>query len=284
MLKFNRLIVAIIGVPLLILAYLNANNSALGFLCFINFVVAFGTYEFYDMLKKNGREVYATLGIIASLFVANIQFYIWKVNANFFLSQMDILVLFAFLLFLFRVLSNKIDGSIKILANTLLGIIYVAVFFSYIIRIASLFEQPAIFLLSIQILIWACDTGAGLVGVSIGRKIFKNGFTAISPKKSIEGSIGGLIVTGIAMVIIKIVRDNEKDMKILAISFFVAILIAIVAEIGDLVESLFKRDTNIKDSGKILLGHGGVLDRFDSLIFVLPFVYFLINIIGTKYL
>ena len=154
---------------------------------------------------------------------------------------------------------------------TLLGIIYVSVFFSQII---NLYFLGAVFPLILQVLVWVSDTSAGIVGVTIGRKFFKNGFTEISPKKSVEGAIGSILLTGLlfALFVAIIGRDKIDITNEIILAFILGTIISIVAQIGDLIESLFKRECGVKDSGTILMGHGGVLDRFDSMILVLPFV------------
>ena len=155
---------------------------------------------------------------------------------------------------------------------TLLGIIYVSVFFSQII---NLYFLGAVFPLILQVLVWVSDTSAGIVGVAIGRKFFKNGFTEISPKKSVEGALGSIIFTGLAFVLIVVLyieRINGATIGEIFLSFIMGAIISVVAQIGDLIESLFKRECSVKDSGTILMGHGGILDRFDSMILVLPFV------------
>ena len=147
-----------------------------------------------------------------------------------------------------------------------------SVFFSQII---NLYFLGAVFPLILQVLVWVSDTSAGIVGVAIGRKFFKNGFTEISPKKSVEGALGSIIFTGLAfmlIVVLYIEKINGATGGEVFLSFIIGAIISVVAQIGDLIESLFKRECGVKDSGTILMGHGGVLDRFDSMILVLPFV------------
>ena len=146
------------------------------------------------------------------------------------------------------------------------------------------------------ILIWTCDIAAYLVGISIGGKIIKRRLAPeISPKKSFEGAIGGFIGAFIvalkfdvifsffAEIFCKNIHIFSKCSVHSNISFtktealFLALLIAFFAELGDLVESKIKREFEIKDSGTLLLGHGGFLDRFDSALFVLPVVYYFVK-------
>ena len=134
-------------------------------------------------------------------------------------------------------------------------------------------------MLTIQVLVWVCDSFAYFVGMSIGRKFFKNGCNTISPKKSIEGSIGGIVFTMLSIYLINryfnIFDAQTSLLKVLSVGF----LISIVAQIGDLGESMFKREFKVKDSGRLLGEHGGILDRFDSMLYVVPVVYYLLKFI-----
>ena len=112
---------------------------------------------------------------------------------------------------------------------------------------------------------WASDTFAYFTGVTLGRHKLCE---AISPKKTIEGVIGGVIGTAVTVTALGTALSVP-----LGIMAALGVAIALLATIGDLVESAFKRYTGIKDSGALIPGHGGVLDRFDSVMFVVPFVY-----------
>lgn len=277
MFKWNRVLVALIGVPLLLFIYagesfFRINLYGLPMLIFTNLVVGIGIYEFYKMIKISGKEVYDKFGIIVALIIPNL---VYLSNRSSYLEQKLItvvLIVATIFMLTYRVFRNQIKGTLEKVSYTLLGIIYVSVFFSQII---NLYFLGAVFPLILQVLVWVSDTSAGIVGVTIGRKFFKNGFTEISPKKSVEGALGSIIFTGLAfmlIVILYIERVNGTTTGEIILSFIIGAIISIVAQIGDLIESLFKRECGVKDSGTILMGHGGVLDRFDSMILVLPFV------------
>ena len=277
MFKWNRVLVALIGVPLLLFIYagesfFRINLYGLPMLIFTNLVIGIGTYEFYKMIKISGKEVYDKFGIIVAITIPNL---VYLSNRSSYLEQKLItvvLIVVTIFMLTYRVFKNQIKGTLEKVSYTLLGIIYVSVFFSQII---NLYFLGMIFPLILQVLVWVSDTSAGIVGVAIGRKFFKNGFTEISPKKSVEGALGSIIFTGLAfmlIVILYIERINGATIGEIFLSFIMGAIISVVAQIGDLIESLFKRECGVKDSGTILMGHGGVLDRFDSMILVLPFV------------
>ena len=278
MFKWNRVLVALIGVPLLLFIYagesfFRINLYGLPILIFTNLVIGIGTYEFYKMIKISGKEVYDKFGIIVAITIPNLVYLSNQSHYSYLEQELIAVVLIVATIFMltYRVFRNQIKGTLEKVSYTLLGIIYVSVFFSQII---NLYFLGAVFPLILQVLVWVSDTSAGIVGVTIGRKFFKNGFTEISPKKSVEGALGSIIFTGLlfALFVAIIGRDKIDITNEIILAFILGTIISIVAQIGDLIESLFKRECGVKDSGTILMGHGGVLDRFDSMILVLPFV------------
>jgi len=146
-----------------------------------------------------------------------------------------------------------------------LGVFYIGIPLALVPMIAfrpGSFHPNIIF--GLLLLTWANDTGAYLIGSQIGRTKL---FPRISPKKTWEGSLGGVVVAFMAAYLLSMVFKDLalKDWLVLAL------LVSIFGSIGDLVESMLKRSLNIKDSGNLLPGHGGMLDRFDAFLFLLPF-------------
>jgi len=151
---------------------------------------------------------------------------------------------------------------------------YIAIPFIIITKIpfvsGNSFEPKT--LLSLFILIWVNDTFAFIVGKSLGKnKLFEK----ISPKKTIEGFIGGMFFSLVASVVLAKYFVTEPVSKWLVI----AIISSVFGTLGDLIESKFKRIAGVKDSGSIMPGHGGVLDRLDSIIFVAPIVFLFYQIL-----
>ncbi len=123
------------------------------------------------------------------------------------------------------------------------------------------------------ILIWINDTFAYIVGKTMGRtKLFER----ISPKKTIEGFVGGLLFTILGSYILSEFYDFQSGLLWMASAF----ILVVFGTLGDLVESKLKRNAGVKDSGKIMPGHGGILDRLDSIIFAIPFLFLLYQIIN----
>lgn len=125
-------------------------------------------------------------------------------------------------------------------------------------------------LIGILVLIWINDSFAFLVGKNIGKRKL---FPSVSPKKTIEGFIGGLVFSLIVAYLIGMQTALFSTLNWLIIGA----IVSIIGTIGDLMESKFKRQANVKDSGSIMPGHGGLLDRLDSLLFAAPFVYLYIH-------
>ncbi|SRR5579871_199848 len=166
--------------------------------------------------------------------------------------------------------------SFKLIGFSLLGLIYISLSWGLLTDIRSKLPDDAVGdfvgkLLVIMIIasIWINDTMAYIVGSFIG----KTPFSKISPKKTWEGTIGGIILAIIVMGITGGIITGEFDLSKIYMWLIVPAIASIVGTIGDLLESKLKRLANVKDSGRILPGHGGFLDRFDSLLLATPFVW-----------
>lgn len=211
----------------------------------------------------NRRFLGLVLGVVPFILVALHQLnfvqnkqYVWY--ATFLMLP---LVFLAFVYELYTS-SEKPFANIGIL---LLGMVYIGIPFALVLLIGfnnDTFSPNVVF--GLLVMTWMNDTGAYLVGSQIGKTKL---FPRISPKKTWEGSAGGVIVTFIIAYLLSLLFTDLRlqDWLILAA------IVSLFGSIGDLVESMLKRSLNIKDSGNLLPGHGGILDRFDAFIFLLPF-------------
>ncbi|NIJ46001.1 phosphatidate cytidylyltransferase [Wenyingzhuangia heitensis] len=225
------------------------------------FFYVLGTFTF--LLSTGGLKILKNYFPINNLFSNDIT------NATF----IYVLLFFAFLILLFKKQQNNPFTDLGIIFLTFL---YAIIPFTIILAIPFCNEtntyQGSTFLGCI-ILIWSTDTFAYLTGKAIGKhKLYQK----ISPNKTIEGSLGGLIFTLITATVLAQYFTQYSLSEWLGLS----IVISIFGGLGDLVESMFKRAANIKDSGNLIPGHGGVLDRFDSLLFASPFIYFYLQLIS----
>jgi len=228
--------------------------------------VVIGQYEFYRMVKARGITPNMVLGIAigALMIVESYQPVVF--GAGNYLAAFLILILAA------RLFSPRpVDGAIEDVAATVFGIFYVAFLFSFqvAIRLSPDGKEWLVFLFFI---IWASDIGAYSIGVPFGRHRL---YEKVSPKKSIEGLIGALAASAGMAVLCKVwFMPSAPAGELIAI----ALGLALVGTVGDLAESLIKRAAGVKDSGAIIPGHGGVLDRMDSMLFAAPVLYYYLRI------
>lgn len=234
-----------------------------------------GTFEFYKLVEKLNAKPYKFIGTIIGLMVyvisvLSIGGIIDKQTNLIFFSLFS----FSFFIFIFE-LFRKSETSFQNVAFTFLGIIYVPVAFSLLVSLSA-YKAENIGVFTVPIfyffIIWTYDTFAYLVGRKFGKNRM---YEIVSPKKSWEGAIGGLIFTLIVSVILSFNFNFLSLFQWLGL----AMIIVVFGTLGDLVESMLKRSADCKDSGNFLPGHGGILDRFDSILLSVPFVYIYLRIL-----
>ena len=263
----TRTLTAIVFVAVL-LSGIMYNYVSFATLFFV--VSVWGLYEFYQLSEKLGAKPYKWIGLITGgfLYLASTYFFSF-VEMNLY----HLVPAFLFTIFLVA-LFDKNPHTILNITYTLTGIIYAVIPFVLLLKIAcfdngsnyDLIPFNAHYVLGIILLIWLNDSAAYLVGSMIGKhKLYER----ISPGKTWEGTIGAAIITMCCSYIISSWFPELAFIHWLCIS----IIVAVIGTAGDLVESMLKRQAGVKDSGKIMPGHGGILDRFDSLLFVSPFIY-----------
>jgi phosphatidate cytidylyltransferase len=239
-------------------------------LCLFTLIIVLGIDEFYSLVKKSKTiQPIKFWGILTGLVsIITIGLTIFKI-VQFKIIFIPILMIFT--LFLIELYRKRENPFINI-AYTILGIIYILVPFAMLYHLGfytgNSFNENYSFqiILGFFLMLWTNDTGAYLAGRFFGKhKLFER----ISPKKTWEGSIGGGILTiGVAFILSVYFTNLDQTNWIV-----LAILVAVFGGLGDLVESMLKRSLNIKDSGNLLPGHGGILDRFDGLLLSIPFIY-----------
>jgi phosphatidate cytidylyltransferase len=228
----------------------------------------FGILEFYKLVSKTGARPQKILGTIIGFAVyAIIVLIIEGIFKE--LTQLFCFVVFALLFLIFII--ELFKGTITPLHNiacTFLGILYVSIPFSLLVSLSVFDTEKVFFTFPILyfFIIWTYDTFAYLVGIKFGKHRL---YESISPKKSWEGAIGGLIFT------IALVAILSEYYTFLSLMQWVglALIIVVFGTFGDLAESMLKRSVNSKDSGNFFPGHGGILDRFDSMLLSVPFVF-----------
>lgn len=269
---YKRLMTAGIGIPVM---YIVVQFMPPVYFYLLMMLFAFvGQFEFYRMFKNSGYYPQTAVGIFVGLMVVT-GFYIGATSdgeiANIF--SPDVMVAFAFVVsLLFRLFSERdSNGAMVDVALTFTGIVYVAWFVAYVVLLrcwntGGIDGRDLIFFLFF--VTWATDSGAFFVGSAFGKhKLYKK----ISPKKSVEGALGGLFFSVLFAVICKYWFYHELTMHD---AIALGMILGIVGQVGDLAESMIKRSARIKDSGGIFPGHGGVLDRIDSILLNAPALYY----------
>lgn len=260
----TRVISAVAALALLA-AVVYAGKTAIGLVVFLLAVI--GIYEFFGALTKGGFRPAYPLGFISCLallfpVLQGIGIDPEKAGAALFL-----LIVISFCLIIFS------GGKYKVrdVSATLFGIAYVVFLFSFVTLTRNL-ENGSLYIWMIFIGAWATDTFAFFTGLAFGkRKILPR----VSPKKTVEGSVGGVVGCIAAMLAFGAYAANLTGTPLYHFAILGGVC-GVISQIGDWAASAVKREAGIKDYGNIMPGHGGVLDRVDSMLFVAPAVYFYI--------
>ncbi len=283
----QRVLVGVVAIPIIVVLCLAGGPYFFGFVAIVS---AVALREFYGLAAAKGAKPLVVPGIAAG-FVINLSFFVqWPMQPSLLVVTMIAAVVLFSLWELFR---N--DGSPLLnLSATFLGLLYVSLLFGTLIGIRQLFvpgvvplerilELGAIpaastntaqlyrwggyLVISVLVMIWICDSAAFHVGAPLGKHKL---FPRVSPGKSWEGAIAGFVFAIAAAVAARYLVLNFLPLRS---AIVIGTIVGAIGQLGDLVESLFKRDAGVKDSSALIPGHGGALDRFDSILLVSPCVY-----------
>lgn len=267
----KRLLTAAIGIPAAIFL---VNNGGLPFYAVISILTIIALTELTGMLKHCGFAPSIVICLAISLLMVAVAYF-----GNF--EEMGFLVTVLILATLLKLVYSNSTFTLPDAAFTILSALYVGWLFSFLVLLRNVsvvytdtplgqMQTGAIYTWLAVLSTWASDTFAYFVGSAIGKRKL---CPQISPGKTVEGLVGGLAGSLIVAVCVGLTAKIP-----LGHSFAIGLLIGILAPLGDLVESIFKRYSGVKDSGKFFPGHGGVLDRFDSIFFVVPATYYYIRV------
>jgi phosphatidate cytidylyltransferase len=258
----KRVLVGAAGIPVLLFLFHKGGYFFYGFSIVVEILCL---YEFYNMFRN--KSIFPLRFISIILFTA-------LLSISFLLPGHSEYIVMLFLLFTLLIFSFEIFRKEK--RNpfnsfiSIAGFIYITVpfiFLNLFYKNENILSGNINIVIYIFVLIWVCDTFAYFGGRLFG----KHKLSPISPKKTIEGGLTGLVFTIGASLIFHFILPDRLNISDALITGFI---IGIFGQIGDLFESMLKRYCDVKDSSDIIPGHGGVLDRFDSLIFVTPMIYF----------
>lgn len=267
----TRILVAVIFIPfILYISYF----GGIPFMSFVNLLILLGLIEFSSVLKLKNISVPQMFLILFGLLLG--------VSAYFYSNRFILIITLLSVLIsgLFQLIRYKFDNAIENLSSFLFGLIYVALFFSFLILIREFphksgleYRLGGLWIIFLFLCSWFSDILSYFIGTPFGKhKILP----LVSPNKSWEGSFGGIAGAMLAAFVSKSIFFKEVPLIHL---LSLAILISVFGQLGDFVESSFKRQVSLKDSSSIIPGHGGILDRFDSLLFSAPLVYFYLTFI-----
>ncbi len=289
----QRILVALVAIPLMVFLSMKGGWYFYGMVVFI---ATLGLHEFYALAAKKGTKPQVVPGLVFGFGVVSVSMWTrmqpagWSATG----SQVFLLLFLLFTSLVFTVELFRNNGSALLnTATTVLGVTYVSVFLGSLVGIRELFSHDHVSaaystssaflteavdrggptIISMFVAIWMCDSLAYFAGRMFGRhKLFER----VSPNKTWEGAIAGYLGAVITFVA---AQQFVLPYMTLVDAFICGSVVGVFGQIGDLAESLLKRDAGVKDSSALIPGHGGVLDRFDSLIFVSPLLYLYLRLV-----
>jgi len=265
-LLLKRVLVAAIFVPVLVLFIC---WGGIPFLCLTSAIIGVALAEFYRGMDSTGTKLLSREGVGLGILLP-VSVYLWG-------GEILPLVLVGVVLFisLRQFFKFRIEASSTSIFLTLGGVLYISFLLSHVVMLRAIPGSGMRAVITLFFVTWMGDSGAYFIGILGGKHKL---FPRISPKKSIEGFMGGVLVSCLAIFI----SQSWLSLPFLH-SVILGVLIGVTGQLGDFFASMLKREMKRKDFGFILPGHGGVLDRFDSLLFTTPVFYYYLKylIIGA---
>ncbi|MBW1996719.1 MAG: phosphatidate cytidylyltransferase [Deltaproteobacteria bacterium] len=257
----KRWLTAIIAIPLVL--YLLGPAPRWAFQHFLFLVSVLGLLEFY---RISSPETPRSLRVVSLILAYPLFYFISRGPLVMILPAASLWVMVPAILFLFLYRSQRANASEGI-GKMLFGFFYVCLPLSLLIFIER-YPRGELWIVFLLCVVFSTDTGAYYAGRFLGRHRL---YPSISPGKTWEGAVGGFLAGILAAVLVsRILPPFELEISMIGL----AAVLSILSQIGDLVESMIKRNHGVKDSGSILPGHGGILDRIDGLLFAIPVLYF----------
>ena len=267
--SIKKFLSGILLFPIFAIFMIYANKYAVDI--FISIISIMCLHEFYKAFKGKANPVH-WVGYLVALLIA----FIHIIPTNIILPMIGAIIPASISILFIIVILTTMKINIVDIAITFFGICYIVLFLMFVPIIRDNLENGKILIWFVFFSSWWTDVFAYV----IGKKFGKHKFSKVSPNKSVEGCIGGLIGAIIMILIYAMICNNFLYLNIsYGYAMLIAIILSILSQIGDLAASSVKRYCEIKDYGNLIPGHGGMLDRIDSVIFVLPFAYFLLMLV-----
>lgn len=267
----KRILTSLIGFPLVVLVIVFGNASVISFAIMLVAIICM--YEYFHVISKICKPI-KWVGYVSTIIIFLVSILSAEIIKNILLFSIPVIILILFL----HIILTDMKVTFKDVAYTFLGIAYITGFIMFLSLIVT--SQSGKLMLGFNlILAWATDVFAYTAGKYLG----KHHFSKVSPKKTVEGCIAGIIGAIIVGIIYMIIANNVGAVNINGIAYIylgiIILVLSIISQIGDFTASSIKRFADAKDYGNMLPGHGGMLDRIDSVIFIAPFIYMIMNFI-----
>ena len=264
----KRITSALLGFPLVVIILVLGNKYVVDITFAI--VAAMSLHEYFNAFKQKANPV-IWMGYLASALIAFIHIF----PLEHAITIVSILIPIAIALLFLQVILTNMKTNIKDIAITFFGICYIPLFLMFVPLINGL-DNGKLLVWYIFTTAWGTDIFAYIVGKWIG----KHKFSKISPNKSIEGCVGGILGSICLSLLITYIFNTFFSIQFsYGYAILISIVLSIVGQIGDFAASSIKRYVGIKDFSNLIPGHGGMLDRIDSVIFIAPFAYMLLRLL-----
>ncbi len=264
----KRIITAVLGLPTVAAVFLLGNEYVIGLIVLIASIICM--HEYFEVISKVSKPI-KWIGYCSNIYIILSTI----LPVDLLLKIIVFSIPFILMLLFLEVIITDMKITFKDVAYTLVSIFYIPFFLMFLELIRRL-DHGKVLIGYVFVISWSTDTFAYL----IGKKFGKHKFSKISPKKSIEGSVAGVIGAVVITLAYTWIANNfwavEYSYLVIAI---IAIVLSIISQVGDFVASAIKRFVDVKDYGNLLPGHGGLLDRLDSLLFLAPFIYLIFTLV-----
>ena len=266
--KIQRVLTGLIGFPIVAAILIFGNIYLIDILFAI--VAILSIHEYFTAFKNKAKPVtwigYICCGLIA---------FVHAIPSQYILTVIGVIIPIILLILFLQVIITNMKTTVADIAITFFGISYIAIFTLFIPLLMAQ-NNGKLLIWYIIFSAWGTDTFAYIVGMKFG----KHKFSSISPKKSIEGCIGGTTAAVLIVLAYTFILNTYFGTNINYIYIaIVGLILSLIGQIGDLSASCIKRYVEIKDFSNLFPGHGGMLDRIDSVIFIAPFAYFLLMLV-----
>lgn len=259
----QRIISAILGIPLIILAVWYGH---IPLLILTGIIIGFGITEIINILSKTGLKPALWLAVIGEIILLGSACLYYESGLG--TAMIVILILCLISIVILYPSFSPLDGAVTLLATFYIGL----AIFLYLLHTLPDGRVWLAFMLACT---WANDTAAYFAGKAVGKHSL---LPVLSPAKTVEGAMAGVLANILVASFFFWLYPEGSFIKMLILG----ILVGVAAQVGDLVESAFKRQAGVKDAGNLIPGHGGVLDRFDSVLFTAPLVYYFVGLFIVK--